>query len=65
MTGFQGWYLQTLRYKRGFGLPDARKDFPASSALRDMHLGFGQNEAVSEEALRWKSSVFRHGRYVA
>jgi len=50
-------YLQTLRYKRGFGLPDARKDFPASSALRDMHLGSGQKESVSEEALRWKSSV--------
>jgi len=36
-----------------------------SSALRDMHLGSGQKESVSEEALRWKSSVFRHGGYAA
>src|SRR5437016_8376282 len=39
--------------------------FRPSSALREMHLGSGQKESVSEEALRWKSSVFRHGRYAA
>src|SRR6266404_7873729 len=39
--------------------------FRSSSALRDTHLGSGQKESVSEEALRWKSSVFRHGGYAA
>jgi hypothetical protein len=64
--GFQGLSCKTLRHQRGLALSDARKDFVRpSSALRDMHLGSGQKESVSEEALRWESSVFGHGRYAA
>src|SRR4029077_14189999 len=57
------WTARFLSPASDFRMP--ARIFRLSSALRDMHLGSGQKESVSEEALRWESSVFRHGRYVA
>jgi len=58
------WTARSLSPASDFRMP-ARISSGFSSALRDTHLGSGQKESVSEEALRWESSVFRHGGYVA